>query len=300
MCASPFDAAIHDATGIALGRSAFDFYAEEAPIPSADPLFHGESACAAIRRTLLPVPAERLDAWWLVSASDDLETAVAPSVRERGYRAFKLKILGRDAGVDAARTSEVYRAALAWGLAAPKLTVDSNEANPDAVSVLDYLKRLRAMDPEAFEALLYLEQPTGRDIQAHVQDWRAVAALKPVMLDEGLTDLALLPLAREQGWSGLALKTCKGHSFALVAAAWARKHGMTLSLQDLTNPGYSAIHAFLFAAHIPMLNGIELNSPQYTPAANASWLPRLTGLFQPKEGIHRLDTRCVIGLGSNL
>ena len=104
----------------------------------------------------------------------------------------------------------------------------------------------------------------------------------------------------EQGWSSLALKTCKGHSFALVAAAWAREHWMMLSLRDLTNPGLAAIHAFLFAAHVPMFNGVELNSPQFTPAANAPWIPRLAGLFEPANDTHRLPTRGVIGLGSQL
>ena len=46
MCASPFDAAIHDAVGIAMGRSAFDFYREPVPLPTADPHFAGRDACA--------------------------------------------------------------------------------------------------------------------------------------------------------------------------------------------------------------------------------------------------------------
>jgi hypothetical protein len=119
-----------------------------------------------------------------------------------------------------------------------------------------------------------------------------------VLLDEGLTSLELLETAVAQGWSGLALKTCKGHSFALVAAAWAREHGLSLALQDLTNPGLAAIHAVLFAAHIPMQNGIELNSPQFTPAANAAYLPHLSGLFEPREGLHRLPPPVPDGLGS--
>ena len=50
VCLSPFDAAIHDAVGIALGRSAFDFYREPVPLPTADPHFAGRNACAAIAR----------------------------------------------------------------------------------------------------------------------------------------------------------------------------------------------------------------------------------------------------------
>lgn len=43
---------------------------------------------------------------------------------------------------------------------------------------------------------------------------------RPVMLDERLASLGLLPEPEPQGWSGLALKTCNGQSFCLVASAW--------------------------------------------------------------------------------
>ena len=299
MCASPFDAALHDAAGLALERSAFDFYDIPAPIPSADRLFPGEGACAAIARTIRPAQ-RRLDAWWIVGARDVLEDEVAPAIRNFGFRCFKQKTTG-DTVADAARTAEIYRAVRGYGVEHPVFDVDSNEANPDPQSVLDYLERLRALDAGAYAALAYLEQPTSRDILARPFDWRPVTALKPVLIDEGLTDLDLFAEAQAQGWSGFALKTCKGHSFALVAAAWARRHGLLLALQDLTNPGLSAIHAALFAAHIPTMNGVELNSPQYTPAANDAWLPRLAGLFYPGEGRH--DVSGVLGapgLGSTL
>ena len=298
VCASPFDAALHDAAGQALGVSAFRFYDADAPIPSADSWFPGGGAVQAIRQILRP-PSSTLPAWWVVGAGDDLEKSVRSAIERTGISGFKIKTLARDNATDAARTAKIFRAAKSWGLD-PVLSVDSNEGNPDAASVHDYLTRLEALDPEAFAALAYLEQPTSRDIVGRPQDWRAVTRLKPVLLDEGLTALDLLPLAREQHWSGLALKTCKGHSFALVAAAWARENGLQLALQDLTNPGYSAIHAFLFGAHLDTLNGIELNSPQYTPAANQPWLPALSALFEPRGGRHRLDAADVPGLGSAL
>ena len=117
-------------------------------------------------------------------------------------------------------------------------------------------------------------------------------------LDEGLTSLDLLPVAEEQHWTGLALKTCKGHSFALTAAAWAAEHGMLLSLQDLTNPGFSAVHSFLFAAHVPTINGVELNSPQYTPDANQPWLACYRDIFVVAHGNHSLGHPIPVGLGS--
>jgi L-alanine-DL-glutamate epimerase-like enolase superfamily enzyme len=258
------------------------------------------SACRAIAGTFRSPPRLELPAWLIVGKNDDLQRDVRPWAVERGYRCFKLKIMGKDNAADVARTVELFRACREWNVREPWLTVDSNEANPDASSVLDYLRRLGAADAGAYDALQYLEQPTGRDIRHHKHDWREVSKLKPVMLDEGLTDFSLLPEAAEQGWTGLALKTCKGHSFTLVAAAWAREYGMLISLQDLTNPGYSMIHAALLAANLPTINGVELNSPQFTPAANKAWLPRLGGLFTPKDGAHVLTQAKPTGLGTIL
>lgn len=297
MCLSPFDAAIHDAVGIALKRSAFRLYDQSLKIPSADGYFDG-GASAAIRSCLRNPPITTLPAWIIVGKNDDLDEDLRPWVQHRGYHCFKLKIMGQDNAADVQRTVDVHNAVRSLGATDIRLSIDSNEANPDAKSVEDYLLRLREASPDAFAALQYVEQPTGRDIRLHRFDWRNVTKLKPVLLDEGLTDPQMLEEALRQGWSGFALKTCKGHSFALLAAAWAKQKGMIVSLQDLTNPGFSMIHAALFAAYVPTINGVELNSPQFTPAANEPWLPRLSGLFQPSAGVHRLPAGTEIGLGS--
>jgi L-alanine-DL-glutamate epimerase-like enolase superfamily enzyme len=301
MCASPFDAAVHDAAGHALGQSAFRFYEDASEMPAVDPFFGGPgSAGEAVRALLRPAPVAAFPAWCVVNKSDALDTAVRPWVVDGGYRCFKLKLMGADNAVDVARTVEVYEGLCAMGVERPRLTIDSNEANPDSASVVDYFERLRGASPDAFEALEYAEQPTNRDIAAHPQDWTRATAMKPVLLDEGLTSLDRLDTARQQGWGGLALKTCKGHSFLLAAAAWAHQRGWPLALQDLTNPGYAAIHAALTAAWVPTVNGVELNAAQFTPAANAPWLPRLAALLEPRDGVHRLPETSPPGLGSGL
>ena len=63
------------------------------------------------------------------------------------------------------------------------------------------------------------------------------AKLRPVVIDESLTDLETLLLAREMGYTGVALKACKGQSHAMLMAAAAQKFGMFLCVQDLTCPG---------------------------------------------------------------
>lgn len=297
MCVSPFDAAIHDAAGQALGVSAFALYSDPVPIPSADAYFSEMGACRAIA-DVIQKPRLELPAWYVVGMVEPLETTLVPAIKRHGYRCFKLKLTGRDNRVDAARTIEVYRAAKATGLRHVRLTIDTNEANPSVESVLDYLEQLKAADADAFAVLEYLEQPTSRDIRNKPFDWRPVAQQVPVMIDEGLTGLDMLAEAGRQGYSGLALKTCKGNSMLLVCAAWAHQHGMLMSLQDLTNPGVSLIHAALVGAYLPTINGAELNSPQFTPAANQEFAERLSELFEPRDGIHRIAKQIQPGLGS--
>ena len=71
--------------------------------------------------------------------------------------------------------------------------------------------------PAAFDRVQYIEQPTHRDLRAHPENrMHEAAKIKPVVIDESLIDLESLQLARELGYSGVALKACKGHSEALL------------------------------------------------------------------------------------
>ncbi len=298
MAASPFDAAIHDAAGQVLNRSAFAFYGKNVPIPTADRFFR-TGTVRAIRALLRQRPKHRLLAWYVAGVKETPDT-LAPWVRERGYRCFKVKIMGRDPEADAAQTAALFRMVLRLGARHVRLTADANEASPSARHVLDFFHHLQRRDAAAFDALLYAEQPTSREIEPCAFDWHEIVRLKPVLLDEGLTSLERMILARNQGWSGFALKTCKGHSFALTAAAWAHENGLLISLQDLTNPGFALLHAALFAAHVPTLNDAELNSPQFTPTANEPFRKQLPGLFDPRGGFHRLPNPSPPGLGSRL
>ena len=57
-------------------------------------------------------------------------------------------------------------------------------------------------------------------------NWRRVAALKPVLLDEGLPDLEQMETLPPAGMERLRHQNySKGHSFSLVAAAWALDGG---------------------------------------------------------------------------
>src|SRR5207247_4095389 len=103
--------------------------------------------------------------------------------------------------------------------------------------------------------------------------------------DESLIDLESLQLAREMGYTGAALKACKGQSQSLLMAAAAQKYGMFLCVQDLTCPGASLIHSAGLAAHVPGVAAIEANSRQYVPAANKPWESRFPDFFHVTDGM---------------
>jgi hypothetical protein len=124
------------------------------------------------------------------------------------------------------------------------------------------------------------------------------AKLKPVVIDESLTGLDMLLLCREMGYSGVALKACKGQSQAILLGAVAQKYKMFLCVQDLTCPGASLIHSAGLAAHIPHVAAIEANARQYVPAANAQWADRFPGIFKITDGVMRTSTLTGRGLGA--
>jgi len=126
----------------------------------------------------------------------------------------------------------------------------------------------------------------------------AGSRLRPIVIDESLTDLESLLLAREMGYTGAALKACKTQSHSLLMAAAGRKYEMFLCVQDLTCPGASLIHSAGLAAHVPTVAAIESNSRQYVPAANEAWKGRFPGIFHVTDGAMDTSDLTAPGLGA--
>ena len=124
------------------------------------------------------------------------------------------------------------------------------------------------------------------------------AKLIPIVIDESLVDLESLELARAMGYSGVALKACKGQSQVLLMAAAAQKHKMFLCVQDLTCPGASLIHSAGLAAHVPGVAAIEANARQYVPEANRPWEDRFPGIFKIRDGLMQTGSLTGPGLGA--
>src|SRR5207248_4690462 len=105
----------------------------------------------------------------------------------------------------------------------------------------------------------------------------------------------LIRLGRELGWSGVALKTCKTQTGALLSACWARAHGMSLMVQDLTNPMLAQISHVLLAAHTGTIMGVETNAMQFYPEASRAEAEVHRGLYVRRKG--RIDRSRLRGAG---
>ena len=138
------------------------------------------------------------------------------------------------------------------------------------------------------------------ELEQHRIDVHSVSARKPLFLDESAHDWRLVKLGRELGWTGVALKTCKTQTGAILAACWAKAHGMTLMVQDLTNPMLAQIPHLLLAAHVGTIMGVETNSMQFYPEASAPEREVHPGIYLRRNGEVELSSLRGPGFGYRL
>ncbi|MFV2070920.1 MAG: enolase C-terminal domain-like protein [Pirellulales bacterium] len=310
---SPLEAAVHDAYGKALGQNAYDTLGE--PFVDSDLAtwlgedFRGEYLDAYTQRK----PKQRMPLYHLVGAldplthldvavpiDDPLPETLAEWIVADGLTHLKIKLAGDDLPWDVDRVVSVDRVAAeaqsARNCSTWWYSLDFNEKCSDVAYVIDFLRRVREAAPDAFDRVQYIEQPTNRDLRANPESrMHEAARIKPVVIDESLVDLESLLLSREMGYSGVALKACKGQSEALLMAAAAQKYGMFLCVQDLTCIGASFLHSASLAARVPTVAAIEGNGRQYCPAGNRDWEGRFPTMFRLADGT--IETGVLTGPG---
>ena len=314
--ASPFDAALHDAYGKVHGLNCYHTYGpgymthDLGHYLGAD--FEGEYP----DRYLLKAPQPRLALFHSVGASDPI---VESDIQERlqdglpqtlpewiaynGLTHFKIKLNGDDLDWDIERVLTIDRVVAETeqkrGVKNWLYLLDFNERCPNVDHLLEFLRRVKEKTPGGFNRILYIEQPTARDLKAdHGNVMHEAAKLKPVVIDESLTDLESLMLAREMGYTGVALKACKGQSHAVLMAAAGQKYKMFLCVQDLTCPSAALIHSAGIAAHTPGVTGLEANARQFVPVANKPWEDKFPGIFVIKDGYLHTSALTGAGLGA--
>jgi len=143
--------------------------------------------------------------------------------------------------------------------------------------------------------ILYVEQPFPYDLESNRIDVHSVSARKPLFMDESAHDWRLIRLGRQLGWSGVALKTCKTQTGAILSACWAKAHGMTLMVQDLTNPMLAQIPHLCLAAQVGTIAGVETNAMQFYPDASLAEEAVHPGLYRRRDG--RVDLASLRGAG---
>lgn len=312
VCFSLFDIAVHDAYGKLNNCPVYETYNEDYMShdlstylkPAAD---HVSFEGLFPSDFLSEKPEPKLPVWHLVGGLDPLSedelTGDEPDdgypvllrdwIREDGLDCLKIKLRGNDSDWDYDRLlkiGEICREEnVTW------LTTDFNCTVTDPSYVNDILDRLKNEDPVTYQKILYVEQPFPYDLEANRINVSSVSARKPLFMDESAHDWSFVRLGRELGWTGVALKTCKTQTGALLSLCWAKAHGMTLMVQDLTNPMLAQVPHFLLAAHAGTIMGVESNGMQFYPEASAPDREVHPLLYKRQEGI--LDGSTLSGPG---
>jgi L-alanine-DL-glutamate epimerase-like enolase superfamily enzyme len=299
---SPFEAAIHDAYGRVHEQNSYNLLGPEWASRDLASYLTPEFAGEYLDRYTSRQPKPTMPLYHLVGAldplfegdiskrlNDGLAETLGEWIAQDQLTHLKIKLNGDDLAWDVERVANVERAAVeaqaARGCDQWNYSLDFNEKCSGVEYLLDFLKLVEERSPQALGRVQYIEQPTHRDLKKHPENkMHKAAAIKPVVIDESLVDLESLQLAREQGYSGVALKACKGHTEALLMGAAAQKYGMFLCVQDLSCPGYSFLHSASLAARIPTIAAIEGNSRQYCPAGNRGWSEKFPGMFRVQNG----------------
>ena len=315
VCCSLFDVAVHDAYGNLIGHPVYRTYNSEfmnadlsrylEPAEGADVNFTGRYPADF----LVSDPPQELPAWHLVGGLDLLRaeelTGDEPDdghpvvltdwIQRDGLNCLKIKLRGNDAEWDYDRIVEVGKISVEHNV--DWLTTDFNCTVSEPAYVNEILDRLQLEHPRFYGMILYVEQPFPYELETNRIDVHSVSARKPLFMDESAHDWELVRLGRSLGWTGVALKTCKTQTGALLSLCWAKAHGMTLMVQDLTNPMLAQVPHCLLAAYAGTIMGVETNGMQFYPAASSAEEATHPGLYQRRKGVVDLSTLSGNGFG---
>lgn len=314
IAASAFDIATHDAYGVLHDIDIYQTYnrrfmsADLAAYLTSDDdtvSFAGKFPSDYLATN---VPT-RLSVWHLVGGLDPLtdsdRTGDEPEdeypvtlrqwIDRDGLDCLKIKLRGNDDHWDYDRLIRVGQMSIETGVRS--LSADFNCTVTDPQYVNAILDRLQAERPDIFDLILYVEQPFPYDLANNQIDVHSVAARKPLFLDESAHDWKFVAMGRKLGWTGVALKTCKTQTGALLSLCWAKAHGMPLMVQDLTNPMLAQIPHVRLAAHAETIKGVESNGMQFYPAASAPEERIHPGIYRRRNGMLDLSSLSGPGFG---
>lgn len=311
--ASPFDAAIHDAFGKAQALNCYRTYGPEFMSNDLGHYLTSEFKGKYPSQYLLRTPQPWLWCNHSVGAQDPIDASEVEKqlhdglpqtlgrwIQADGLTHLKIKLNGNNLEEDASRVLHIDRVTAEVetrrGVRHWCYSLDFNEQCPDVAYILDFIRRIKKDSAGCYDRITFIEQPTRRDLVATPQQYLfPVSNLKPVVMDESLTGFDALLRGRQIGYTGVALKACKGQSQSMVLNAAAQEFKMYMTAQDLTCPGASLIQSAGIAAHVAKIDTLESNGREYVPSANQPWLKNFPGLFDVRDG--KLHTANLIGPG---
>lgn len=309
LAAAPFDIAWHDLFGNLNDRPTWSIYRRPWVTTDLASLCPSHTLGAELLDGLYPadflntIPLSPLIAWHLVGitdpvgVSDDKNDLLSWITRDRLF-ALKVKLNGinPDAAVD--RLVSVVE--IARGTSVRLLSVDFNGTLSGTDGYEQFVRSLfeRSRDiADGTLSLTMIEQPFM--IGKIPRSPRAPAGCaRPLLtLDESIVDPVSVVEAHAAGWDGIVVKTCKTQTQAILLAAIARRLGMRVIVQDLTNPMLALLAHLQLAAHINDGWGVEVNATQYYPRASAPEARIHQGAFERVGGSVSVDTLTGPGIG---
>ncbi|MBT3212777.1 MAG: mandelate racemase/muconate lactonizing enzyme family protein [Planctomycetaceae bacterium] len=314
---SAFDIAIHDAYGNLHQVDTYSTYNSEYMTHDLSHYFHSSPEANQFQG-LFPAdflekqPLVKVPVWHLVGGLDPLEESdkkdsdpddgypvvLTEWIKSDGLQCLKIKLKGTDPQWDYERIVKVGAIAIATGVDSLSVDFNCTVKNPEYVnSILD---RLKEEQQQIFDLIVYVEQPFPYDLEANQIDVSSLSSRKPLFLDESAHDWKFVELGRQLGWTGVALKTCKTQTGALLSLCWAKAHNMPLMVQDLTNPMLAQIPHVRLAAHAGTIRGVESNGMQFYPAASEPEQRIHPGIYQRRNGQLDLSTLSGTGFGYRL
>ncbi len=312
LAVSPLDIALHDAYGRLHQKNTFDCFTHEHVGTDLSHWLGEEFVGKDFSEIIAPQTSPTLFLYHLVGSldplsKDDLSRKIGdglPETLEEWIRTqqlshLKIKLTGKELDADVGRVVEIERiASRAFPTKQFSYSLDFNEACENEDYVIDFLERLERLNREAVPKIHYIEQPMERDLRLRKEvTMHRVSRLKPVVIDESLTDLELLRFAKQQGYSGIAVKACKGVSDSILLSAAAKVWGMKIYVQDLTCVGGSFMASASLAARILGVTAVEGNGRQYCPAGNKDWESLYRPMFKILGGVVPTELLNGIGMG---
>jgi hypothetical protein len=224
---------------------------------------------------------------------DGLPESLEGAIATYGLTAFKIKVSG-DPEADLDRLTRI---AGVLDRGEPYLaTLDGNEQYASAEAIADLWHRIAADARLArlSGAIAFIEQPIARD-RTFEEPVHALAALRPVLIDESGAAPDAFARARALGYAGISSKSCKGFFDALAnrarVAVWGG--GAFMSAEDLTTQAGVSVQQDLALAALIGATHVERNGHHYVdgftgsgadPAEAHIFLAKQTGLYQENVG----------------